>query len=158
MRGLRFSRGLDLAVGRGEKAVAWEVGGVLTGPAVRGRGGSAGEPRQALIGATVVCPDLPRFPGSTFLFKAWAGKANRPDPAASGGSGRWWNSGAGRWVPALVIYSTACTRTKRRVAVSGAPVRVTVTVSTLLTSGVPATCPAVVSSVQVPRSPEVQMV
>ena len=30
--------------------------------AVRGRGGSAGEPRQALIGATVVCPDLPRIP------------------------------------------------------------------------------------------------
>jgi len=30
--------------------------------AVRGRGGSASEPRQALIGATVVCPDLPRIP------------------------------------------------------------------------------------------------
>ena len=36
-------------------------------PAVRGRGGMASEPRQALIGATVVCPCLPRFPGSTLF-------------------------------------------------------------------------------------------
>ena len=36
-------------------------------PAVRDRGDPASEPRQALIGATVVCPVLPRFPGSTFL-------------------------------------------------------------------------------------------
>ena len=35
--------------------------------AVRGRGGSADEPRQALIGATVVCPDLPRIPWRHFF-------------------------------------------------------------------------------------------
>lgn len=29
----------------------------------------AGEPRQALIGATVVCPHLPRFPGGTFFMQ-----------------------------------------------------------------------------------------
>jgi|GEM_PF-2679444 len=34
--------------------------------AVRGRGGSASEPRQALIGATVVCPGLPRIPWRHF--------------------------------------------------------------------------------------------
>jgi hypothetical protein len=36
--------------------------------AVRGRGGMASEPRQALIGATVACPYLPRFPGGTFIY------------------------------------------------------------------------------------------
>jgi len=36
-------------------------------PAVRDRRDPASEPRQALIGATVVCPDLPRFPGGTFF-------------------------------------------------------------------------------------------
>lgn len=38
--------------------------------AVRDCGAVAGEPRQALIGATVVCPQLPQFPGGTFLFTA----------------------------------------------------------------------------------------
>ena len=38
----------------------------LVSAAVRSRGGEASEPRQALIGATVVCPHLPRFPGGTF--------------------------------------------------------------------------------------------
>jgi len=37
--------------------------------AVRGRGGPASEPRQALIGATVVCPGLPRIPWRHFLFQ-----------------------------------------------------------------------------------------
>jgi hypothetical protein len=40
---------------------------VLSLRAVRGRGGSAGEPRQALIGATVVCPGLPRIPWQHFF-------------------------------------------------------------------------------------------
>ncbi len=57
--------------------------------AVRGRGGLASEPRQALIGATVVCPCLPRFPGGTFFRHLGAPrlrpagftvKANRPFP------------------------------------------------------------------------------
>jgi len=46
----------------------WQAVGFHPG-AVRGRGGSAGEPRQALIGATVVCPDLPRIPWQHFLFQ-----------------------------------------------------------------------------------------
>lgn len=38
---------------------------MLTAAVVRGRGGQAGESRQALIGATVACPGLPRLPGDT---------------------------------------------------------------------------------------------
>jgi hypothetical protein len=39
----------------------------LTRGAVRGRGGPAGEPRQDLIVATVVCPNLPRIPWQHFF-------------------------------------------------------------------------------------------
>jgi hypothetical protein len=38
--------------------------------AVRGCGGSAGESRQVLIEATVVCPGLPRIPWQHFFLLA----------------------------------------------------------------------------------------
>ena len=52
---------------RRKKGIAENGRLVLSLGAVRGRGGLASEPRQALIGATVVCPHLPRFPGGTFF-------------------------------------------------------------------------------------------
>ena len=42
--------------------------------AVRGRGGPASKPRQALIGATVVCPDLPRIPWRHFFHPSIASR------------------------------------------------------------------------------------
>jgi hypothetical protein len=50
-----------------EKWIAESVRLVLSLRAVRDRGGSASEPRQALIGATVVCPSLPRIPWQHFF-------------------------------------------------------------------------------------------
>lgn len=43
--------------------------------AVRGRGGPAGEPRQDLIVATVVCPGLPRIPWQRFFARPSKWKA-----------------------------------------------------------------------------------
>ncbi len=53
--------------GSRKKGIAETARLVLSCRAVRGRGGSAGEPRQALIGATVVCPCLPRIPWRHFF-------------------------------------------------------------------------------------------
>ena len=47
--------------------VAGVAVGVFVARAVRGCGGPAGEPRQALTGATVACPDLPRIPWRRFF-------------------------------------------------------------------------------------------
>ncbi len=42
--------------------IASDLLSVFAFAAVRGCGGSAGEPRQVLIEATVVCPCLPQIP------------------------------------------------------------------------------------------------
>ncbi len=47
--------------------VARRSAAVFAFPAVRGWGGSAGETRQVLIEATVICPCLPRIPWQHFL-------------------------------------------------------------------------------------------